>query len=305
MKKLLLVFCLGAALSAARAADSVKINEVLRDVQSCYREEGETYCDLGQVNSGRVSARVTIPGLSEVAFGPDTWIGFRIGGLDLHTTLSEADSFSSTRALIRLFEEYEVETRDGDFITRLRRIGTITFSRSRNTLIINASFSRLISSIVAESGGWDEETGRGQTTIDATVGSSTATKNVDYVARVTTRASRDSEAEPLRTVTINGQADFKPPTVKILSPRNRATINSGVATVEGTAKDNVGVGEIQLRVGEDDWFTADLTAYGPFIQWSAQVPLAPGTNVVQVKSLDYESQESKIATRVIIRPPVE
>ena len=301
MKTFLLLLCAGLAFIPARAADSVKLSEVLRDVNVCYREEGETFCEVGQRNSGRVSARVTIPGLSAEVFTPDSEISGSIGGLSFGGSLTEAQTFGQNRAVFQLVEEYEVETRDGDFLTRYRRIGTVSFTRAHDTLTMNASFSKLPESIVAGSGSWDEETGLGQTQLTLSAGGLSFSKNVNFKARVTSHRNRDPYAEPLRTVTIQGQADFTRPTVTVTLPRNRATTTNDTVTFRGTAKDNYAVAEVQYRVGGDDWSSCELIAGSP-LQWTAEVPVAPGTNVVQVRSLDFEGLESKPVARTVLRP---
>lgn len=295
MKTFLLILCAGLAFIPARAADSVKLSEVLRDVNVCSRFEGEISCEVVQRNSGRVSARVTIPGLSTEVFTEDTEIRGSIGGLSLGGSLSEARTFGQNRAVFHLLDE----TPDGDFETRLRRVGTVTFIRARDVLTMNATFSKLPESIVAGSpDSWDEATGLGQTQLTLAAGGLSYSKNVNFKARVTTR---DPDADPLHTVTIVGQADFTRPTVTIASPRNRVTTTNDTITFRGTARDNFAVAEVQYRVGDGDWATSDLT-YGRVTQWIAQVPVAPGTNIVQVRSLDFEGLESKPVARTVLRP---
>ncbi len=302
MKKIILLLCAGLAFIPARAADSITFSEVLRDVNVCYRDpEFGTSCEVEQRNSGRVSARVTIPGLSTEVFTEDTEISGSIGGLSLGGTLGDAQSSGPNRAIFLITEEYEVETPNGDIITRYRRIGTVSFTRARDILTMNASFSELPESIVADAGSWDEATGLGQTQLSLSAGSLSFSKNVNFKARVTSQRNRDPEGEPLYTVTILGQADFTRPTVTIAAPRNRATTTNDTVTFRGTARDNFAVAEVQYRVGEEDWSTSELT-YGRVTQWIAEVPVAPGTNVVQVRSLDFEGLESKPVTRTILRP---
>ena len=299
MKTFLLLLCAGLAFIPARAADSITFTEVLRDVNVCYREDGELYCDVYQRNSGRVSARVTITNLSTEVWTENTEINGSIGGLSLGGSLGEAQTFSQTRAVFPLVEEYEVELPNGDTSTRFRRLGTITFTRARDILTMNASFIELPESIVADSGSWDEATGLGQTQLSLSVGAFSYSKNVNFKARVTSQRNRDPDGEPLHTVTIQGQADFTRPTVTIAAPRNRVTTTNDTILFRGTARDNFAVAEVQYRVGENGWSTADGGAL-----WTAQVPVAPGTNVVHVRSLDFEGLESKPVTRTVLRPVV-
>lgn len=212
----------------------------------------------------------------------------RIGGYEFEATVGDATSSSANRASYRLVEE--------DFDTgRLIRIGTITFSRARDVMRVTGSFARLPAGIVADGGSWEED-GRGTTDFAARVEELAYGKTVYFKARTRERQPRDPEAEPLRTITVAGSADLTRPTLKITAPRNRTISTGDGITVQGTAKDNVGVSEVQYRVGSEDWFTADGTT-----NWTVLVPLELGTNVIQVKSLDLEGIESKIATRTVIR----
>ena len=152
---------------------------------------------------------------------------------------------------------------------------------------------------MADTGSWDEATGLGQTQLTLSAGGLSFSKNVNFKARVTNQRNRDPEGEPLHTVTIQGQADFTRPTVTIAAPRNRASTTNDTILFRGTARDNFAVAEVQYRVGENDWSTAEGG-----VLWTAQVPVTPGTNIVQVRSLDFEGLESKPLTRTVLRPVV-
>ena len=183
MKTFLLILCAGLAFIPARAADSVKLSEVLRDVNVCSRFEGEISCEVVQRNSGRVSARVTIPGLSAAVFTEDSEISGSIGGLSLGGTFGDAQSSGPNRAVFHLFEEP-----NGDFDTRPRRVGSVSFSRARDILTMNASFTKLpegMESIVAGSGSWDEQTGLGQTQLSLAAGGLSYSKNVNFKVSLT------------------------------------------------------------------------------------------------------------------------
>lgn len=295
MKKPLLLLMVCLIFVPAWAADSIKFNEVLRDVNECYREEGETFCDVFTQNAGRASARVTIPGLHSVPFTGGTSLGFSLGSLELAGSLSEAASFGPNRAVFYLQEEI-----DDGYDIRFRRVGTVTLSRSGDTLTINASFKRLPSSIVAESGNWNED-GFGVIGFNLHVegegdsGSLEYGRDVYFLARTSSRFAGENE---LRTIKVKGVADFTPPKVKVLALKNKAVTTSDTILFQGTASDNIGVLEVQYRVGDDDWSSAQGAE-----EWSAEVFLNPGQNTVQVRSIDIEGQASKIVTRLVTYNP--
>jgi hypothetical protein len=288
MKTILLSVALLLALAQAWAADSIRFSETLRDVRVCTRFEGELECEVVQRNSGRFSARITLPNFDPDLVNDATLLGVRVGNFEFSEFLGNATTLGRNRASFRLTEE------DGE-TGQLRRIGTITFSASGHVLRVNGSFSRLPDSFVADSGSWDED-GRGTTDFVAVAGAEEFGKTVHFKARVTERAPRNEGDEPLITIKAAGRADFTRPTVKILSPRRNSTVSTESITLSGTAKDNVEVVEVQYRVNDGDWFTADGTTI-----WTADVPLELGANLVEIRSLDAEEQASKIATRTITR----
>ena len=61
---------------------------------------------------------------------------------------------------------------------------------------------------------------------------------------------------------------------------------------------NVNVASVLYRVGNNPWLRATGGS-----NWMAPITLPVGTNVVQVKSVDGEGQESRVVARTAIRTP--
>jgi hypothetical protein len=124
--------------------------------------------------------------------------------------------------------------------------------------------------------------------------------NVSYPVEISGRTivshrTVDEEDILLHNIQLSGSAtlppnDTIPPTVSIVSP----TVNGRLLTnlITGKAGDNRGVAEVFYRIGSDDFVRATGTD-----NWSAEVSLQPGTNVVEVKSIDFAGNESVVLTR--------
>jgi len=85
--------------------------------------------------------------------------------------------------------------------------------------------------------------------------------------------------------------DSTPPSLTILSPPPNARVSNAVVTLHATATDNVGVAAMEYRVGTAPFQTIEETN-----EFSTMVPLAPGTNTIQVKSIDFYGHESAVAS---------
>lgn len=90
--------------------------------------------------------------------------------------------------------------------------------------------------------------------------------------------------------------DSQRPTVTISAPVSGARVTNESARVTGTAGDNVEVARVEVAVGTDAFSAAAGTA-----SWSATVPLAPGTNLVRVRSVDLNGNLSVTNTRTLFR----
>jgi len=87
-------------------------------------------------------------------------------------------------------------------------------------------------------------------------------------------------------------SDLVPPSVFVTAPVPNARLTNGLATLEGTASDNVAVQRVEYRVGEGPVQIANGTT-----KWSAPVELPPGPSTVQVWSVDTAGNKSMTVTR--------
>lgn len=94
--------------------------------------------------------------------------------------------------------------------------------------------------------------------------------------------------------------DTTVPTVAIAYPGSGATVSNSTISARGTAKDNIGVGEIDYRLvnvlGASDW-TNSASSTNAYTNWTAMLTgLTPGTNTLQVRSVDQNGNVSKVAS---------
>ena len=85
--------------------------------------------------------------------------------------------------------------------------------------------------------------------------------------------------------------DVTPPVLMIFSPKVHQKVNNAAFTVTGKASDNVGVTSVLYQLNGGAWNPA-VTANG-WKNWTAQVTLSLGTNVVQAYALDAAGNASK------------
>jgi sugar lactone lactonase YvrE len=100
--------------------------------------------------------------------------------------------------------------------------------------------------------------------------------------------------------------DTKPPTVKITYPASNIRYSNSVITVLGTATDNVQVesvaGTIAVKNGTASAWTTnalDMESAPKGSNWSANVSLTPGSNVLSFYAQDTSGNKSTIQTVVI------
>jgi hypothetical protein len=82
--------------------------------------------------------------------------------------------------------------------------------------------------------------------------------------------------------------DITPPTLTITAPKAGEAYSNATITVKGTAKDNVEVAAVNVQANGSGWVTASGTS-----NWSAGLPLSPGTNVVEAYAMDEAGNYSK------------
>jgi exopolysaccharide biosynthesis protein len=82
--------------------------------------------------------------------------------------------------------------------------------------------------------------------------------------------------------------DTTAPTLSIAEPKAGGHYSNATITVTGTAKDNVAVAAVNVQVNGSGWQTASGTNF-----WSANLPLSPGTNVVEAYAMDEAGNFSR------------
>jgi hypothetical protein len=85
--------------------------------------------------------------------------------------------------------------------------------------------------------------------------------------------------------------DVTPPVAIILSPKVHQSVSSAEFTVTGKASDNAGVTNVFYQLNGAGWTAAETT--NGWTNWTAQVTLTPGANVVQAFAEDAAGLRSK------------
>ena len=102
--------------------------------------------------------------------------------------------------------------------------------------------------------------------------------------------------------TVAGPPDATDPTVTITTAIPATTTNSTLL-VQGTAADNIGVDQILYRLGTNAFApvaSGFATVASSTISWSVTLNLVPGTNVMEVKSVDAAGNESPVVKKTIV-----
>ncbi len=84
--------------------------------------------------------------------------------------------------------------------------------------------------------------------------------------------------------------DVVKPTLAITAPTANQRWSNAVFTVKGTAKDNAGVSNVWFQVKEGAWTNASTG--NNWTNWTAEVSLTPGTNVVKACAVDAAGNRS-------------
>jgi hypothetical protein len=93
----------------------------------------------------------------------------------------------------------------------------------------------------------------------------------------------------------NAAADMTKPTVTVTTPPAGQRQSNALVTIQGTAHDNVAVERVEVALGNGPFLPAEGTT-----NWSIQVTLLPGTNIVSARSIDTSDKESLLASRTIV-----
>ncbi len=75
--------------------------------------------------------------------------------------------------------------------------------------------------------------------------------------------------------------DITPPSIAIDSPTNGQTFTFSTITVNGTASDDIGLSNVEVRVGSGTWVTASGTS-----SWNTSVILSSGSNIIYARATD-------------------
>ncbi len=86
---------------------------------------------------------------------------------------------------------------------------------------------------------------------------------------------------PTPTPTPTPAPDTTPPSIAIYSPTNGQTFTSPTITVNGTASDDIGLSNVEVRVGSGTWVTASGTS-----SWNTSVNLSSGSNTIYARATD-------------------
>jgi hypothetical protein len=89
--------------------------------------------------------------------------------------------------------------------------------------------------------------------------------------------------------------DTTPPTVAITAPTTGQNWSNSVFTITGTASDNVQVAAVYYQVNSQGWNLASTA--NNWANWSANIALLPGTNIIQAYSVDTSGNSSPINTQ--------
>lgn len=116
--------------------------------------------------------------------------------------------------------------------------------------------------------------------------------NYSLTAVVTDNSGATATSDPIDITVGEAPPETVRPRVAIASPGSRTRLTSAEITLSGTASDNVGVAQVLYSLNSEPFRTADGTE-----NWEATITLAPGANVVQVKSVDIAGNESSVVSR--------
>ncbi len=99
--------------------------------------------------------------------------------------------------------------------------------------------------------------------------------------------------------TVEGSNDTTLPTVSIDSPSDRDAFTTTTITIRGTASDNKGVREVQVKVGSGNWMPAEGTTV-----WTKTVTTSYGLHTIEVRAVDTTGLLSETASiTVACNPP--
>jgi hypothetical protein len=121
--------------------------------------------------------------------------------------------------------------------------------------------------------------------LGANTANPTFTPDVEDVYVVRFQGSDNSGRTTIKTLTL--YADDTAPSLTITNPVAGQISSNDVFTVRGTASDNLGLSNVWVQINGGAWTNAIGT-----VNWSAQLALAPGTNVIRAYAKDLAGNVS-------------
>lgn len=328
----------GALLALAPRMNSVvrfseTLGESLKIIR--YREDGEWYREVEERVNGRSAIKVTgaLGGFDPVALTDESEVGISIGNFSHSATLGErsAGSVAARRLVFHFVEEIED---DGEReVPRVRRLGSITYRWNSTSFTISASFKLAVGSVVSSSLAENDEVGRSrysdQITCEVNLDGEESSRRVHAAGLV--RVKRrivgtvdDREEFFLASVSANGSADYRRPTVKISLPRNGSQVSFGDeegVVASGSASDDRVLQSVWVRINEGEWISSGLLykllgrdaeeneLYSiKAATWDSLLDLTGGGRIEGVVTLEAQAEDldgnvSKIAKRTFTVPP--
>ncbi len=119
--------------------------------------------------------------------------------------------------------------------------------------------------------------------------------NYSLTAVVTDKNGASATAPPVNITVVAAGSETVKPKVSIRSPAAGTRLTNPDVTLVGSASDNVAVARVLYSLNNGIFSAANGTA-----NWETSLTLVPGTNLVQVKSVDTSGNESHVASRKFI-----
>ncbi|HOW67811.1 MAG TPA: hypothetical protein PK256_21235, partial [Verrucomicrobiota bacterium] len=297
----------GFALSLA-AADYVNVYE-------SYEEKAvQIPCDCAvarfekqQKDVFTLTASLTLEGLSEEEIDDYTYFEFFLNTWEslvtFSATLGQADVKTNNKWIY--FFDFE------DFVTgEIIELGRASFTRRGDTIDMVYTVTESVPTFAMDH--WDmagpfEE----QMDFYFTFGFLDKSATVYYkgktdLSTVTMGKEGEEETFDLANVTLSGRADFTKPTMGFVVPKANLKTTSDRIMVTVTARDNVGVDSVGIRSDPESDYT-DMERMEGSSQWTAEVDLAPGTNVLEALCRDWAGNERIESIKVVyeVTSPIE
>ena len=252
------------------------------------------FYDLVANNSA--SFKIIIPwgGFDPSSLRWDTEFSLRLGGWQFQGTLGEDPNFAPGATAATFAESGE------DAAGRTVTLSRISLKWTATSLVVSGTDRALVASIVAGNHLDTNARFREWVPMEMRLGNFSYARNLFTTGtasvRTTAAGTGDARQEyfPSRVV-VSGSADFAGPAISISYPRSGQRWFSDSIAIRGTARDNSGVTAVLMRINNGEFQTAAGTN-----AWTNLVALVPGTNVIQVKAIDADANESRLVTTRVI-----